>query len=88
VNVLAMLADGRDVSWQPRAACRDHPHPELWFPENADSRNLEPYAICAACPVRAECLEFGMTERFGIWGGASDRERRRLRRQRLRRVAA
>jgi WhiB family redox-sensing transcriptional regulator len=38
--------------------------------------------ICSGCEVRAECLEYALAhdERFGIWGGLSERERRRLRR--------
>ena len=39
--------------------------------------------VCSGCSVRAECLEFALAndERFGIWGGLSERERRRLRLQ-------
>jgi WhiB family redox-sensing transcriptional regulator len=40
--------------------------------------------VCVGCDVRAECLEYAMAndERFGIWGGLSERERRRLRQTR------
>lgn len=78
-----------DESWRADAACRDAP-PGLFFagPHENDvaARARE---VCASCPVRLECLEFALThdERFGIWGGTSERERRRLRRARRRGVA-
>lgn len=52
---------------------------DLWFPENGGSTR-EAKSICARCPTRPECLEFALdnAERFGIWGGFSERERRRL----------
>ena len=39
--------------------------------------------VCRSCDVRAECLEYALEhdERFGIWGGMSERERRRLKRE-------
>ena len=42
-------------------------------------------AICRACSVQSECLEFAIenSEKFGIWGGLSERERRRIKRQRI-----
>lgn len=57
--------------------------PDVFFPDRGES--LEPAkAICAECIVRDECLEYALDnrERFGIWGGTSERERRRLRRAR------
>lgn len=55
--------------------------PGLFFPDKGGSTR-EAKAVCAACPVRAECLEYALAhdERFGIWGGTSERERRRLKR--------
>ncbi|MFP5322758.1 MAG: WhiB family transcriptional regulator [Acidimicrobiia bacterium] len=67
-------------------ACRGA-DPDLFFPDRGES--LEPAkAVCAECVVRDECLEFALAagERFGVWGGTSERERRRIRRQR--RIAA
>ena len=56
--------------------------PELFFPEVGESTQ-EAKAICATCPVTDPCREHGLKhERFGIWGGMSERERRRLRRER------
>lgn len=48
---------------------------------------LDAKAVCAACPVRADCLEYGLAEPAGIWGGRTARERRYIRR-RLRPVTA
>ncbi len=68
--------------WQARAACLSS-HPDLFFPKRGES-TLEAKAICNDCEVQEECLEFALEtrERFGIWGGKSEQERRRLRRQR------
>lgn len=57
--------------------------PDLFFPERGASTR-EAKAVCRSCLVRDECLEYALTtgEKFGIWGGLSERERRRLRRQR------
>ena len=66
--------------WQERALCAET-DPEAFFPEKGGSTR-EAKRICAGCEVRAECLEYALAqdERFGIWGGLSERERRRLRR--------
>ena len=68
-------------SWQERALCAET-DPEAFFPEKGGSTR-EAKKICVQCPVRAECLEYALAndERFGIWGGLSERERRRLRRR-------
>jgi WhiB family redox-sensing transcriptional regulator len=69
-----------ELSWQERALCAQT-DPEAFFPEKGGSTR-EAKRICAGCEVRAECLEYALAhdERFGIWGGLSERERRRLRR--------
>ncbi|MFP5069614.1 WhiB family transcriptional regulator [Pseudonocardia nantongensis] len=72
---------GEEVpDWQERALCAQT-DPEAFFPEKGGSTR-EAKRICAGCEVRAECLEYALAqdERFGIWGGLSERERRRLRR--------
>ncbi len=68
------------LAWQHQALCAQT-DPEAFFPEKGGSTR-EAKSICATCEVRAECLEYalGNDERFGIWGGLSERERRRLRR--------
>ena len=78
------LANGENVelSWQERALCAQT-DPEAFFPEKGGSTR-EAKRVCLSCDVRQECLEYALAhdERFGIWGGLSERERRRLRRQR------
>jgi WhiB family transcriptional regulator, redox-sensing transcriptional regulator len=84
VTVLPGVLDDEAVSgeqeWQERALCAQT-DPEAFFPEKGGSTR-EAKRICAGCEVRAECLEYALAndERFGIWGGLSERERRRLRR--------
>ena len=71
-----------DLSWHDRANCKGA-NADLFFPERGASTRTAK-AICRECPVRAECLEFALRsgEKFGIWGGLSERERRRVRRER------
>lgn len=61
-------------SWQQQAACRDA-DTALFYPEKGE-RAAPAKAICAKCPVQAECLEYGLHDRFGIWGGLTEKERR------------
>lgn len=70
-----------EQEWQDQALCAQT-DPEAFFPEKGGSTR-EAKRICQACAVRDECLEYALEhdERFGIWGGLSDRERRRLKRQ-------
>jgi WhiB family redox-sensing transcriptional regulator len=75
-------AEDGERRWQERANCLGV-DPDLFFPERGASTR-EAKAVCGSCEVRAECLEYALdhAEKFGIWGGLSERERRRLRRQR------
>ena len=77
------LANGENVelSWQERALCAQT-DPEAFFPEKGGSTR-EAKRVCLSCDVRQECLEYALAhdERFGIWGGRSERERRRLKRR-------
>jgi len=68
--------------WYTKANCAGV-DPDLFFPERGASVR-EAKAVCNACAVREECLEYALKtgERFGIWGGMSERERRKLRKQR------
>ncbi len=74
------LDDEEDRAWMLEARCLDA-DPEAFFPEKGGSTR-EAKRICAACPVRVECLDYALRndERFGIWGGLSERERRRAKR--------
>ncbi len=72
-----------ELSWQDYANCRGA-DADLFFPERgASTRRAK--SICRACEVRVECLEYAIanSEKFGIWGGLSERERRRIRRERM-----
>jgi WhiB family transcriptional regulator, redox-sensing transcriptional regulator len=59
--------------------------PSLFFPSDGLGV-LAAQAICAECPVKAECLEYALADRVdhGVWGGTSERQRRRILRQRRR----
>jgi len=69
-----------DDQWQERGLCAQT-DPEAFFPEKGGSTR-EAKRICQGCEVRDRCLEYALAndERFGIWGGLSERERRRLKR--------
>jgi WhiB family redox-sensing transcriptional regulator len=72
---------GNAPEWQERALC-SQTDPEAFFPEKGGSTR-EAKRICQRCDVKADCLEYalGHDERFGIWGGLSERERRKLKRR-------
>lgn len=68
--------------WRRQAACLGA-DPELFFRTRADGRGAVRQTIvtyCLECPVRLDCLEEGMKEIVGIWGGTTAKERRTLRR--------
>jgi WhiB family redox-sensing transcriptional regulator len=67
-----------EFSWQDFARCGET-DPEVFFPEKGCSPK-EAKLICRSCEVRAECLEYALQhgERFGVWGGLTERERRPL----------
>ena len=70
-----------EFAWHQHALCAQT-DPEAFFPEKGGSTR-EAKRVCSNCTVRAECLEYALAndERFGIWGGMSERERRRLKKQ-------
>ncbi len=72
---------GNAPEWQERALCAQT-DPEAFFPEKGGSTR-EAKRICTHCEVRADCLEYalGRDERWGVWGGLSERERRKLKRR-------
>ena len=69
------------LAWQSESLCAQT-DPEAFFPEKGGSTR-DAKKICGSCEVRAECLEYALQndERFGIWGGLSERERRKLRKR-------
>ena len=72
--------DDNALAWQSDALC-SQTDPEAFFPEKGGSTR-EAKRICQGCEVKDMCLEYALAndERFGIWGGLSERERRRLKR--------
>ena len=79
---LLRLMDKEERSWQDHANCLGV-DPDLFFPERGASTR-EAKEVCRGCVVREDCLEYAIVnaEKFGIWGGLSERERRRIRRAR------
>ena len=80
LSLTQMIEDEGVLAWQEQALCAQT-DPEAFFPEKGGSTR-EAKAVCESCTVRAECLEYALAndERFGIWGGLSERERRRYKR--------
>jgi WhiB family redox-sensing transcriptional regulator len=81
-----MALEGLPVTgtWRQFAACRGV-DPEVFHPtEEEDPSRAQ--AICAECPVQEVCLEHALAvrEKHGVWGGLTERERRRVLRQRRR----
>lgn len=79
--VLAVAVLGDRPDWQAEGLCAET-DPEQFFPEKGGSPR-QAKAVCGRCPVRDQCLEYALAnnERFGIWGGLSERERHSLRRR-------
>ena len=75
-----VFVDDSLLAWQDRALCAQT-DPEAFFPEKGGSTR-EAKRVCNGCEVRSECLDYALAndERFGIWGGLSERERRKLKR--------
>lgn len=67
-----------DEEWMLRGNCRDEP-PARFFPSDGVGVD-QARRICATCPVREPCLEYALVHRIdhGVWGGTSERERRRI----------
>lgn len=88
-NVQLHLVDGSvaindtdtSLSWQERSLCAST-DPEAFFPEKGGSTR-EAKRVCQGCEVRPECLKYALEndERFGVWGGLSERERRKLKKR-------
>lgn len=66
--------------WYEDAACQDT-DPEAFFPDQSQQPFMA-IALCNTCPVMAQCREAGMDERFGVWGGLTENDRRRIRSKR------
>lgn len=68
-----------ELVWQKDAVCAQT-DPEAFFPDRGGS-SREAKKVCQSCTVREQCLQYALdnNERFGVWGGLTERERRRLR---------
>lgn len=87
------LADVTDkMDWQEDAACRKYENVVFFGPDQGESelekqaREMQAKSICHTCPVKESCLEFAMetNQKYGIWGGMTDKERASLKRRRAR----
>ena len=84
--ISALTLSNENDAWRASAACRDT-DPDLFFPVGTTGPAIEQIesakAVCQECEVREPCLEFALTtnQDSGIWGGTSEEERRKLRRQ-------
>jgi len=67
-----------DLDWQDEALCKES-DPEAFFPEKGGSTK-QAKAVCKRCPITEKCLQYALDndERYGIWGGKSERERRQI----------
>jgi WhiB family redox-sensing transcriptional regulator len=90
-STLSLLDSPEQLDWQDRAACREYDN-VLFFGEEGESelekqaRESRAKAVCQRCPVIEACLEFAMetNQKYGIWGGLTDKERASLKRRRAR----
>jgi len=78
-----------DLSWRLKGACRGL-DPEIFFVASEDDAVERAKEVCDTCVVQQHCLEFALANREaeGIWGGATEKERRRILRQRRKTAAA
>ena len=78
-----------DLSWRLRGACRGL-DPEIFYPATEEEDIQRAKVVCSTCVVQQQCLEFALANREseGIWGGATEKERRRILRQRRKTAAA
>lgn len=81
-DMMAALQDmAAGTSWMSRGRCAET-DPEAFFPER-DQSCAEAQAVCRRCPVRARCLDYALDtgQPYGVWGGLTELERRRLKRR-------
>jgi WhiB family redox-sensing transcriptional regulator len=82
-----MLTNTIEKKWTRQSACRGL-DPMIFYPVSDEEAGAA-QSVCAECPVQVDCLEYALEnrERDGVWGGATERDRRRIIRQRRRRSA-
>ena len=83
-----MKARPVETNWMSQGNCADKP-PSLFFPSDGVGVDVA-RRTCADCPVKSECLEYALENRIahGVWGGTSERERRRILKARAREKVA
>ena len=74
-------------AWHENAACSGLGNElfylgRVWGNPHAVRQAAAAKVVCALCPVKEQCLEAGLEDEFGIWGGTTERDRRKLRRER------
>lgn len=87
-----VMNDLEQPEWQEDASCRQYDNTVFFGPDHGESelekqaREARAKAICQTCPVLEPCLEFAMetNQKYGIWGGLTDKERASLKRRRAR----
>lgn len=79
--------DPSETAWMAQGNCRNYP-PQVFFPSDGVGVDRA-RKICAGCPVVTLCLEHALENRIehGVWGGCSERERRRILKRRRAGVA-
>jgi WhiB family redox-sensing transcriptional regulator len=95
VHQAAALLPRPGVGWQDRAACAGLDVVLFFGPDGErqperEARERRAKAVCASCPVRAQCLDYAISrpEKYGVWGGLNEEERAAERRRRMRRANA
>ena len=86
------MVDTEQLDWQEQALCREYSVDDFFGPDQAETeiekqvREAAAKTVCQRCPVREPCLEFAMetNQKYGIWGGLTDKERASLKRRRAR----
>lgn len=80
-RLIELMASAGTSDWESDALCAQT-DPEEFFPDRGGNAKV-PKKVCRGCPVKDECLGAALAndERFGIWGGLSERERRNLQKQ-------
>jgi len=75
-----------DFTWIEDAACRNHPHPDVFFSDGRKATHAitrHAITICKTCDVQTQCFleAFADPELYGIWGGTTARQRTELRKR-------
>ena len=79
LEMLTLIVEARNErDWRDSAACKGMDPDVFFLKRDQGGRNAAAKAVCAGCPVSAECLEVGANELAGIWGGLSAQQRRQL----------